>query len=112
MAYTFPTVSIGTEVLTLVGMGAASVAGVGKFRELRTQLMKTIQKARSNRLPLGELACESMKEAAGWNRMRGQESAILSPRPEEVLMAQNPRPQEVLLEQIIVVRGGARSPER
>lgn len=101
MAYTFPTVSIGNEVLTLVGMGAASVAGVGKFRELRTQLMETIQEAKSYRLPQGELFLESVKEAAGWNRMRGQESAILIPMPEEVPLS------EVKTEM-----GRVRSPER
>jgi RHS repeat-associated protein len=101
MAYAFPMGSIASEASTLVGIGAASVAGVGKLRQLHTDLTSTIQEATANRLPLPELFWESLKEAAGWNRMRGQESAILSPMPEKVLLVQ-----------IKTVRGGAQSPRR
>ncbi|WEL53170.1 RHS repeat-associated core domain-containing protein [Pseudomonas kermanshahensis] len=88
MAYEFPMGSLGSEASTLVGTLAASVAGVGKLRQLYTDLTSTIQEAKANRLPLLELFWEALKEATGWNRMLGQESAILNPRPEEVLLVQ------------------------
>ena len=86
MAHAFPTASLASEAFTAVGMGAASVAGVGKLRQLYGDIGSTFRDARLHRLPLGRLAVESVKEATGWNRLRGQESAILEPLPEKVLL--------------------------
>lgn len=86
MAHAFPTASLASEAFTAVGLGAASVAGVGKLRQLYSDIGSTYREARLHRLPLGRLAVESVKEATGWNRLRGQESAILEPLPEKVLL--------------------------
>ncbi|NQD57720.1 RHS repeat-associated core domain-containing protein [Pseudomonas sp. CM25] len=86
MAFSYPTVGLANEAFSVLGMGAASVAGVGKMRQLVTDIKATLIEARINRIPLGKLAIESLKEASGWNRLLGQESAILEPLPEKVLM--------------------------
>lgn len=83
--------SLGVELVAGAGIGAASLAGVGKLRQLLTDIKSTYHEARSNRLPIGRLAIESAKEATGWNRLRGQESAILEPLPEKVLLIRLPR---------------------
>jgi len=82
--------SIGAELVAGAGIGAASFAGVGKIRQLLTDMRSTYDQARLNRLPFGKLAIESIKEATGWNRIRGQESAILEPLPEKVLLIRLP----------------------
>jgi len=82
--------SIGAELVAGAGIGAASFAGVGKIRQLLTDMRSTYLQARLNRLPFGKLAIESIKEATGWNRIRGQESAILEPLPEKVLLVRLP----------------------
>ncbi len=86
VAHAFPAGSLASETLTLIGTGAASVAGVGKLRQLFTDMKATYREAKLNRLPLGKLAVESVKEATGWNRLRGNESAILESLPEKVLL--------------------------
>ncbi|WP_082888378.1 RHS repeat-associated core domain-containing protein [Pseudomonas sp. p21] len=86
MAYAFPAGSLTSEAASAVGIGGASFAGVGKLRQLYSDMKATYQEARLNRIPLGKLAVESMKEATGWNRLRGRESAILEPLPEKVLL--------------------------
>lgn len=86
MAFGYPTVGLASEVVCVLGMGAASVAGVGKMRQLVTDIKATLVEARMNRIPLGKLAIESLKEATGWNRLLGQESAILERMPEKVLL--------------------------
>ncbi|MFJ4456630.1 RHS repeat-associated core domain-containing protein [Pseudomonas sp. NPDC089392] len=89
-AFSAPFESIGAEVVAGAGIGAASLAGVGKLRQLFTDMKSTYHEARSNRLPLGKLAIESVKEATGWNRFVGRESAILEPLPEKVLLVRFP----------------------
>ena len=85
-AYAFPAASLANEAFTAVGISAASLAGAGKLRQLYTDMKATYREARLNRLPLVKLTIESVKEATGWNRLRGQESAILEPLPEKVLL--------------------------
>ncbi|MFJ4384679.1 RHS repeat-associated core domain-containing protein [Pseudomonas sp. NPDC089408] len=89
-AYAFPAASIANEAFTAVGISAASFAGAGKLRQLYTDMKATYREARLNRLPLVKLTVESVKEATGWNRFRGQESAILEPLPEKVLLVRFP----------------------
>ncbi|WEK28354.1 MAG: RHS repeat-associated core domain-containing protein [Candidatus Pseudomonas phytovorans] len=90
MAFGYPTVGLASEIVCVLGMGAASTAGVFKMRQLVTDMKATLAEARVNRIPLGKLAVESLKEATGWNRLRGQESAILEPLPEKVLLVRWP----------------------
>ena len=90
LALSAPFESIGAELVAGAGIGAASFAGVGKIRQLLTDMRSTYLQARLNRLPFGKLAIESIKEATGWNRIRGQESAILEPLPEKVLLVRLP----------------------
>ena len=89
-ALSAPVESIGAQLVTGAGIGAASLAGVGKIMQLYSDMKSTYHQARLNRLPLVRLVIESIKEATGWNRMRGQESAILEPLPEKVLLVRLP----------------------
>ncbi|MFK0091840.1 RHS repeat-associated core domain-containing protein [Pseudomonas sp. NPDC090592] len=86
MAYAFPSASLASEALNVVAMGGAAIAGVGKLRQLFSDMRSTYLKAKLNRLPLRQLGLESVKEATGWNRLRGRESAILEPIAEQVLL--------------------------
>lgn len=89
-ALSAPFESVGAELMTGAGIAASSLAGVGKLRQLFNDVKSTYREARSNRLPLGKLVLESIKEATGWNRLRGQESAILEPLPEQILLVRFP----------------------
>jgi len=85
LAFGFNASSTFDQAVTLFGFGGATAAGVGKGMQLYADMKATIIDARKHRLPLLKLASESIKEAVGYNLMRGRESAIIAPRPETVL---------------------------
>ncbi|MCE7764697.1 RHS repeat-associated core domain-containing protein [Pseudomonas putida] len=78
--------SMGKTIVATAGGGSAMVAGVGKLVLTAKEFYSELETARALRLSTRELFVETLKEATGYNLVRGQEPPILRPRKETVLL--------------------------